>query len=131
MADFVERFLNSDYGAKAREALGQHGIAEDEATKYLSTAAETARDHSQEHAENHGLLGEHPGRNFFAAFAAGIVKGDGFLGSLGDGFQGVLAGRIAEALCNKTGLDSNVASTVAATAAPFVVDFVKNQFEGC
>jgi hypothetical protein len=102
MGDFVENFLNSEHGQKAKEALTQQGFSTDEATTYLGHAAQAGADHAHEHAESHGLLGEHAGRNFFAAFAAGIVKGDGFLHSLGDGFEGVIAGRIAEALCNKT-----------------------------
>ncbi len=83
-----------------------------------------------EHAQNHGLLGEHAGRNFFAAFAAGIVKGDGFFASLGDGFEGLIVGRITEYLCNRAGVDPNIASTVAATAAPLVISYMKEHLGG-
>ena len=109
MADLIQKFLGSSHGQQAKQSLLDQGFSDDEATSYLSHAAQAGADHVHEHAESHGLLGDHPGRNFFAAFAAGIVKGDGVFASLGDGFEGVLTGRITEAICNKTGIDSNVA----------------------
>jgi len=77
-----------------------------------------------------GLLGSHPGKSFFAAFAMGIVKGDGILGSLGDGVEGVIVGRVAEALASRAGLDPNTASTVAAAATPYIVGFIKSKLAG-
>lgn len=128
--DLVQKFLGSSHGAQAKQALLDQGMSDDEATSFLSTATEAGAQHVHDHAESNGFLGEHPGRNFFAAFAAGIVKGDGVLGSLGDGFEGALVGRITEAVCNKTGMDSNVASTAAAAAAPFVASFLKQHLAG-
>jgi hypothetical protein len=46
----------------------------------------------------HEYLGEHAGRSFLAPFASGLVKGDGMRGALGDGAEGLLSGRVTEAL---------------------------------
>jgi hypothetical protein len=129
--DIVEKFLGSSHGQQAKQSLIDQGYSEDEATTYLSHAAQAGADHVNEHAQSHGFLGDHPGRNFFAAYAAGVVKGDGIFDSLGDGFEGEVTGRITEAICNKAGLDSGVASTVSATAAPFVASFLKEHLAGC
>ena len=83
-----------------------------------------------EHASSSGILGEHPGKSFFAAFAAGLVKGDGVLGALEDGAAGVITGRVAEALASRAGLDEGTAATVAAAATPFVMSFVKKHLGG-
>lgn len=126
----MQKFLNSSHGHQAKQKLLDQGMSEDEANIFLAHATQASADHVHEHAERHGFLGEHPGRNFFAAFAAGVVKGDGVLGSLGDGFEGALVGRITEAVCNKTGMDSNIAETAAAASAPFVASFLKEHLAG-
>jgi len=72
----------------------------------------------------HRFLGAHLGRNFFAAFAAGVVKGDGLLGSMKDGLEGALSGRLVEALATKVELDPSTASGIAAAATPFVASFL-------
>jgi hypothetical protein len=130
MSDIVNQFLNSSHGQKAKQSLVDQGYSDDEANTYLSHAAQAGADHVQKHAEKHGFLGDHPGRNFFAAYAAGVVRGDGIVDSMGDGFEGALTGRITEAICNKMGVDDNVASTVSATAAPFVATFLKEHLRG-
>ncbi len=73
-------------------------------------------------------MGEHAGKSFFAAFAAGLVRGDGFLKSLGEGGEGVLTGRVAESLAARMGIDPATASTVAAAATPYIVSFLKEKF---
>ncbi len=128
LSEVAAKFLNSDHGRKAVEALGAHGISLEDAQSHLSHASVAAAQHVNDHHESKGLFGSHPGRNFFAAFAAGIVKGDGVFGALEDGAMGVVTGRIAEALVDKAGLDGDTAGTIAAAATPFIVDFIKSEF---
>src|SRR4051812_1597889 len=117
-------FIGSEHGQGAAQALAAQGISPDDAQSYLAHATEVGHAHVEDHA---GLLGEHPGRSFFAAFAAGIVKGDGILGALGDGLEGVLTGRVAEAVAEKFGIDPGTASSVAAAATPYLAAFLKSK----
>lgn len=126
--DFVSSFLASQHGQDAANALANQGIDPAKAQEYLTHAAAAGHEHVEEHGA--GLLGSHPGKSFFAAFAMGIVKGDGILGALGDGVEGVIVGRVAEALASRAGLDPNTASTVAAAATPYVVAFIKSKLSG-
>ena len=111
-------FLASGQGVQALGALRAQGVDEATAQQMLGQAAEAA--HAQA-AEHHG------GRNFFAAFAAGLVRGDGFLKSLVDGGEGMLAGRVAESMAARAGVDGSTASTLAAAATPFLVSFLKQR----
>jgi hypothetical protein len=121
----VSEFLASEHGSQAAQALAAQGIGADDAQQMLSQAAQTAHAHVEE--QNAGLMGEHAGRSFFAAFAAGLVRGDGFFSSLVEGGEGVLSGRVAESLADKMGIDPSTASTVAAAATPYLVAFLKEK----
>jgi hypothetical protein len=121
----ISEFLSSEHGSQATQALTNQGISPDDAQQMLSQAAQTAHDHVEE--QNAGLMGEHAGKSFFAAFAAGLVRGDGFFKSLVGGGEGVLTGRIAESLAGKMGVDSSTASTVAAAATPYLLAFLKER----
>ncbi|SAL38974.1 hypothetical protein [Caballeronia concitans] len=122
----VSDFLSSSHGAQATQALTDQGFSPEDSQQMLSTAAETAHAHAEEQGQ--GLLGDHPGKSFFAAFAAGLVRGDGFFKSLGEGGEGVLTGRIAESIGARMGLDPGTASTVAAAATPYVISFLREKF---
>ncbi|MEX3970114.1 hypothetical protein [Paraburkholderia caribensis] len=74
MQELVSEFLASEHGSQATQALADQGINADDAPQMLGQVAETAHAHVEE--QGAGLLGEHPGKSFFAAFAAGLVKGD-------------------------------------------------------
>jgi hypothetical protein len=121
----VSEFLASEHGSQAAQALTAQGFSADDTQQMLSQVAETAHAHAEE--QNAGLMGEHPGKNFLAAFAAGLVRGDGFLKSLVEGGEGILTGRVAESLAAKMGIDPSTASTVAAAATPYVVAFLKEK----
>jgi hypothetical protein len=123
---FVSEFLASEHGAQANQALAAQGISADDAQGLLSQAAEAA--HDQASQQPSGLMGEHAGKSFFAAFAAGLVRGDGFFGSLKDGGEGMITGRIAESLAARGGVDASTASTIAAAATPYLVNFLKQKF---
>src|SRR5262249_26996422 len=122
----VSEFLNSEHGAGAANALAAQGISPEDAQGLLTHAATAGSEHVEHHGG--GLLGEHAGKSFFAAFAAGLVKGHGLIGALEDGAEGMLVGRIAEALASRAGLDTGTASAVAAAATPFVASFFKSKF---
>ena len=128
--EFVQQFLGSEHGRSALDAVTATGVSPDDAQQYLTHAAAAAHAHVEEHAQSSGLLGDNVGKSFFAAFASGLVRGDGLLGSLGDGLEGVLVGRIAEALADKVGLDQATAATVAAAATPYIAAFVKSKLSG-
>ena len=125
-SELAQEFLGSEHGQGATDALAAQGISGSDAQAYLAHAVAAGGEHVEEHGA--GLLGEHPGRSFFAAFASGLVHGDGLLGALGDGAEGVLTGRIAEALASRAGVDPGTASTIAAAATPYVRAFLKQKF---
>ena len=126
--ELIAEFLGSEHGAGAMSALTQSGVSPEDATKILSVAAEAGHAHVEK--EGGGLLGNNVGKSFFAAFAAGMIKGDGVLGSLGDGAEGVLVGRITEALAEKAGIDPATAATLAATVTPYVASYLKKKLAG-
>lgn len=126
--EFVAAFLSSEHGQGAANALASQGISPDDAQTYLTHAATVGHEHVEE--QGAGLLGNNVGKSFLAAFTAGLVKGDGFLASLGDGLEGVLVGRITEALASRAGLDPAVAATVAAAVTPYVAGFIKSKLAG-
>jgi len=121
----ISEFVASEHGAQAVQALGAQGVSEADAQQFLSHAAGAAYTHVDE--QHSGLMGEHAGRSFFSAFAAGLVRGDGFFKSLVDGGEGVISGRVAESLAARAGLDPSAASTIAAAATPYIVAFLKQK----
>jgi hypothetical protein len=123
--ELMQTFLSSEHGAQAVQALQAQGVSPESAEQYLGHALQAGMDHTHEHAQSGGLLGEHPGRNFFAAFTAGLLRGDGVMGALEDGATGVITGRVAEYLTSLAGIDGGMASTIAAAATPYVTGFLK------
>lgn len=121
----VSEFLASEHGAQATQALAAQGVSADEAQQLLGHAMSAAHEHVE--SQSTGLLGDHAGKSFFSAFAAGLVKGDGVFGSLMDGGEGVMTGRVAEAIAAHAGVDSATASSLAAAATPFVLNFLKQR----
>ncbi|HEY2514894.1 MAG TPA: hypothetical protein VGI39_28705 [Polyangiaceae bacterium] len=128
--EIFERFLSSDSGQQAMGALQAQGISPDDAKTFLGHATQAVTEHVNDHAQSHGLLGDSPGKSFFAAFASGLVKGDGVFGSLEDGAMGVITARVTEAICDRAGVDSGTAATIAAAATPYITSFVKSHLGG-
>ena len=124
--ELFQTFLASSQGQEAMAALQAQGISAADAESHLGHATAAAHDHVHDHAHSGGLLGEHPGRSFFAAFAAGLLKGDGVMGALADGMEGVVVGRVAEYLAERGGVDPGTASTIAAAATPYIMGFLKS-----
>ncbi|MFO0757287.1 MAG: hypothetical protein U0359_12400 [Byssovorax sp.] len=124
IAALVQQFLGSEHGQAAVGALNDQGLG-DQANDILHHSVHAGAAHVEDHHKSRGLFGDHAGMSFFAAFASGIVKGDGVLGALEDGVAGVVVGRIAEALQDKMGMDSTAANAAAAATAPYVMSFLK------
>jgi hypothetical protein len=124
-AQLISEFLASDHGVQAIQALGNQRVSQDDARELLAHAAGAAAQHVE--TQNAGVMGEHPGKSFSAAFAAGLVHGDGFFKSLVDGGEGVIAGRVAESLGARAGLDPATASSIAAAATAYIVGFLKQK----
>ena len=121
----VSEFLASEHGQQASQALESQGFSSDDTQQMLGQVAAATHAHAEE--QGGGLMGEHSGKSFFAGFAAGLVRGDGFFKSLVDGGEGILTGRVAESLADKVGIDPSTASAVAAAATPYVVAFLKER----
>lgn len=117
-------FLASGHGAQATQALTDQGISAEDAQQMLSHAVDTTHAHVEEQAN---ATGTHTGRNFFAAFATGLIRGDGFFHSLVEGGEGILAGKVTAALAERMGVDPSMASTAAAAATPFIAAFLKEK----
>ena len=121
----VSEFLASQQGSQAAQALGQQGVNPADAQQLLSHVAAAAHAHVEEQSTS--LMGNHSGKSFFAAFASGLVRGDGFLKSLEEGGEGILTGRVAESLAARAGLDPATASAIAAAATPYITAFLKQK----
>lgn len=128
--ELISTFMQSSHGQSALSALTAQGHSETDAAAYLGHGVNAAHDHVHDHATEGGILGAHPGRSFFAAFAAGLVRGDSVLQALEDGAAGVVSAKITEVLCDRAGLDSNTASTIAATATPYLLGFLREHIGG-
>lgn len=127
-ANAIQSFLGSPEGAQAATDLAIAGVPGDQIQSVLTHAIRAGIEHIEADASNGGLLGEHPGLSFFAAFASGLVQGDGVVGSLEDGALGVVIGRITEAITSSVGLDSGLVDAAAAAAAPNVMRYLKRHF---
>jgi hypothetical protein len=121
----IQSFLNSSEGRGAASALEGQGFEQSQIQQILHHAARSGIEHIEQDASNGGILGEHAGMSFFAAFASGLLKGDGVVGSLEDGAAGIVIGRITESLTAAVGLDSGMADAAAAATAPYVMAYLK------
>ena len=120
----ISEFLSSPHGAQATQALAAQGINAQDAQQMLSQAVDTTHSHVE---EQHAASSESAGRSFFAAFAAGMVRGDGFFRSLVEGGEGILTGKVTASLAERFGIDPGTASTVAAAATPYITAFLKER----
>ena len=121
----ISEFLWTDDGGQAAQALAAQGINADDAQQMLSHAVDVTHAHVEEQTQASGEA--HTGRNFFAAFASGLVRGDGFFKSLLEGGEGILTGKVTAALAERMGIDPGTASTVAAAATPYIAAFLKEK----
>ena len=126
VANLVTSFLGSSQGRDAAAALAKQGFDPSQAQQILQHATAAGASHVESHhKDSGGILGNHAGLSFFAAFASGLIKGDGVMGALEDGAMGVVTGRIAEAITAQMNIDSKLADAAAAASAPYVMAFLK------
>jgi hypothetical protein len=124
----LQEFIGSQAGQDAAAALSAQGLSADQVSQALEHGVTAAHAHVQE--QGAGMLGDHMGRNIFAAFAGGLLKGDGLFGSIKDGLEGGVTGRLAEALSSKMGLPPSTISGVTAAMTPFLTSFIGKKLGG-
>lgn len=129
--ELLSGFLTSQQGADALTALQSKGYGADDASALLNHAVPAAVEamHQQTAGqENPGLslfniFGGHAGREFLLGAVAGLLRGDGFVGSLEDGGMGMIGGHIAEVIAERAGVDPTAAGEIAAVVTPFIVHY--------
>jgi hypothetical protein len=129
--ELLSDFTSSIHGQNALSALQAKGFSGDDAQRILDEAVPAAREAMESKAQDHpqpevglfNIFGGHAGKEFLIGLTEGIVRGDGFKGSLEDGGISLIAGHIGEVIAPKLGLGADVAGDAAAVAAPFIVRF--------
>ena len=122
ISPLLEKFLESPHGQNAAAALSAQGFNGDDVKQILNHSVAAGQAHVE---QAHQSSGGHAGVSFFAAFASGLVKGDGVFGSLEDGAVGVVQGKIVSLLTANMGMNSAAATAAAAATAPYVLAFLR------
>jgi hypothetical protein len=125
-------FATSDQGKSALSALQQQGISATDAQSFLTHAVPAAAESMHQQTAGQAqptlglfnIFGGHAGKEFLLSAVAGLLKGDGIVGSLEDGGMGVIGGHIGEVVANRMGWDQDRAGKLAAVATPFIVSYV-------
>lgn len=133
-AELLKEFASSEHGQNALGAL-QQNFPSLNAQQIMAAAVPAAAQamhkvtagQEQPHVGLFNLLGGHAGKSFLAGAVAGLLRGDGIMGSLKDGVMGTLGGHIAEYLAQETGLDPAMASQVAALLTPFITHYAHDK----
>jgi hypothetical protein len=131
----LAEFSSSPQAQAAITALEKQGIPTDEARQLLEASLPGAarsftrqtEGHPQPHIGLFSIFGGHAGRDFFAGVMAGLVRGDGIVGSIEDGGLGVLVGHLTEYLADEAGIDGEKAGVAAAALSPFIAHFVHDR----
>lgn len=129
--ELLSEFAGSEHAANALNALQAKGFSPDDAQNLLNEALPAAREAMESNAQNQAqpevglfnLFGGHAGKEFLIGLTEGIVRGDGFKGSLEDGGISLIAGHIGEVIAPRLNLSPDVAGDAAAAVAPFIVRF--------
>jgi uncharacterized membrane protein YeaQ/YmgE (transglycosylase-associated protein family) len=130
--DMLSGFMNSQQGRDALTALQKQGIPAGEAQNLLNHAVPAAAESMKQATAGQSdpavglfnIFGGHSGRSFLEGMVAGLVRGDGLVGSLEDGGMGMIGGHVAEVIAQRTGMDSSRASMIASVATPFIVHYI-------
>ena len=134
----LSQFTGSVQGQNALAALQQRGFSPDAAMGLLGHAIPAAtaamNNATSGHAEPamglFNIFGGHAGREFLTGAVAGLLRGDGIVGSLEDGGVGMISGHVAEVIAQRTGMNPSVAGEVAAVVTPFIVHFAHDKLSG-
>ena len=133
MSNLLQDFLNSPFGSQAVQALqSQHALPPEKAQQAIGVVTAGAQDMMQKNemdpnaiASQFGTLG-----NAAAGGIGGMLNGGGVRGAIEGGIGGMVAGKAAEILAQKVGMDPRTASSVAAVAAPFLLRFLHEHLQG-
>lgn len=133
--ELLSGFLTSEQGTNALSALQSRGYSADDAAALLNHAVPAAVESMHQQTEGHenpglglfNIFGGHAGREFLLGAVAGLLRGDGVIGSLEDGGMGLIGGHIAEVVAERAGLDPTVAGEVAAVITPFIVHYAHDK----
>jgi hypothetical protein len=129
--DLFSTFYQSQQGQNAWNVLQQRGYSPAQAQQIFGSALPAAAEaltragqSSQEPALGvFDLFGGHSGAEFLTGAIGGLLRGDGFVGSLEDGAMGMVGGHIAEVLAQRLGMNQRLAGEVAALVTPFIVHY--------
>jgi hypothetical protein len=129
--ELLAEFTSSTHGQNALSALQAKGFSAEDASRLLSEAVPAAREamegaagaHPEPHVGLFNFFGGHAAKEFLIGVTEGIVRGDGFVGSVEDGGISLIAGHIGEVIAPRIGLSDEVAGDAAAAIAPFIVRF--------
>ncbi len=134
----LSEFTGSMQGQNALAALQQRGFAPAAAYGLLSHAVPAATEAMHRATTGHqepalglfNLFGGHAGREFLTGAVAGLLRGDGVVGSLEDGGIGMISGHVAEVVAQRTGMNQSAAGEVAAVITPFIVHYAHDKLSG-
>jgi hypothetical protein len=129
--ELLSMFHGSQQGQNAMSALMQRGYTPDQAQQIMGAATQGAAQGFHNATAGQGepalglfnIFGGHSGAEFLTGAIAGFLRGDGFVGSLGDGAMGMVGGHVAEVIAQRTGLNQRVAGEVAAVVTPFIAHY--------
>ncbi len=137
LQELVQGFMTSRQGQTALSRLQSQGFAPNMAQQLLGAAVPTAAQAFAQAQSGgaqparpggpNGMLdlgGSHYVTNFLSGAVAGLVRGEGLMGSAVDGMQGVAGGHVAQVLAQRFGLPQRVAGTVGAIVTPLIIDYV-------
>lgn len=133
-AELLSMFHTSPQGQGAMQALQNQGMDPQHFPALMNMAMPAAANAMHQAAANghpteptlglFNILGGHAGTDFLTGAVAGLLRGDGFMGSIQDGLMGMVGGHIAEVVAQRTGMNQQAAGQIAAVLTPFVVHYV-------
>lgn len=134
----LSEFTGSTQGQNALAALQQKGFSPQAAYGLLGHAVPAATEAMHTATAGHqepalglfNIFGGHAGREFLTGAVAGLLRGDGLVGSLEDGGIGMISGHVAEVIALRTGMNQAVAGEVAAAVTPFIVHYAHDKLSG-
>lgn len=123
----LHEFIHTEYGRSAATALARLGLAPEQVIQVLQAAVGAAHAHVSQRGA--GCLGAdlNMGRYVFASFAAGLVRGEGFIEAIKTNLEDGIGGLLAESLADKMGFDSSTNSGVVAALTPFLTTFLSQK----
>jgi hypothetical protein len=131
-AELLNRFSSSQHGQQAAALLAQQGWSPAQQQQIFGAALPAAANalHMQTQGSSQpalslfNIFGGHPGRQFLLGAVAGLFRGDGVVGSVGDGAMGMVSGHMAEVLAQRLGMSPQLAGNVTAALTPMITHFV-------